>query len=369
MALTQVQSGILADSTQTYGMKNRIINGDMRIDQRNAGASVNITNNAPTYTVDRWLIYSNNDGACSVQQVTDAPTGFVKSLKVTTATADASLSSTQRVILLHRFEGFNTADFAWGTANAKAVTLSFWVKSTLTGMFGAAIQNADVNRAYPFSYTINAANTWEYKTVTISGDTTGTWAVDNTQSLRLTLGLGVGSTYNGTAGSWTAADINSVTSATSLIGTLGATWQITGVQLEVGSTATAFDYRQYGTELLLCQRYFWQTNASGQSNGEGTGMSGVGNGTTALHRVNLPTRITMRVVPSLVFSNLSGNGTDLRAYNGSAVNNVTSPGTNYSTRDTLQTDFSLSGSFTAGQYISVLWIGTVLGYIRADAEL
>jgi hypothetical protein len=296
MALTQVQSGILADSTQTYGMKNRIINGDMRIDQRNAGASVTISNNAATYTVDRWLIYSNNDGACSVQQVTDAPAGFVKSLKVTTATADASLSSAQRAILIHRFEGFNTADFAWGTASAKSVTLSFWVKSTLTGMFGAAIQNADVNRAYPFSYTINAANTWEYKTVTISGDTTGTWAVDNTQSLRLTLGLGVGSTYNGTAGSWTAADINSVTSATSLIGTLGATWQITGVQLEVGTTATQFDYRSYGTELQLCLRYTYVLNGPGAGDRIGSGFIF----STSQGIITIPHMVPMRASPSLV---------------------------------------------------------------------
>lgn len=290
MPLTQVKTSNL-DTTNSLFFRNRIINGDMRIDQRNAGASVSITNNAATYTLDRWLIYSNNDGACSVQQVTDAPVGFVKSLKVTTATADASLSASQRVILLHRFEGFNTADFAWGTASAKSVTLSFWVKSTLTGSFGAAIQNADVNRAYPFSYTINAANTWEYKTVTIPGDTTGTWAVDNTQSLRLTIGLGVGSTYNGTAGSWTAADINSVTSATSLIGTLGATWQITGVQLEVGTAATAFEYRPFGTELALCQRYTWVTNSDSISTGIGNG------GTNPWCNIVIP--IPMRATPTL----------------------------------------------------------------------
>lgn len=267
MALTQVDQGLLGPYAQYTGFKNRIINGAMMIDQRNAGASVSVANNTATYTVDRWLVYSNNDGFCSMQQVSDVPSGFVKSLKFTTTTADASLSATQRAMIQHRIEGLNAADLGWGTASAATVTLSFWVKSSLTGSFGAAVQNEAVNRAYPFSYTINAANTWEQKSVTIAGDTTGTWATDNTSWARINFGMGVGSTYSGTANAWAASDLNSVTGAVSVIGTLNATWQVTGVQLEKGSTATSFDYRPYGTELALCQRYFEILNSSSSAGG------------------------------------------------------------------------------------------------------
>jgi hypothetical protein len=256
MPLTQVSPALLDTQAQYTGFKNRIINGDMRIDQRNAGASVTPANATVTYTLDRWFVFEDTDGACSIQQVTDAPTGFVNSLKFTTTTADSSLSASQRVFLAQRIEGFNTADLAWGTASAAPVTLSFLVKSSLTGTFGGALQNGAFNRAYPFTYTISAANTWEQKTVTIAGDTTGTWATNNTSGIQVAFGLGVGTDNSGTAGSWAASNLQSATGAVSVIGTLNATWQATGVQLEKGSTATSFDYRPYGTELALCQRYY-----------------------------------------------------------------------------------------------------------------
>jgi len=153
-------------------------------------------------------------------------------------------------------EGFNVADLNWGTANAKTVTLSFWVRSSLTGTFGGVLQNSANNRSYPFTYTISSANTWEYETVTIAGDTTGTWLTTNGVGVWVMLGLGVGSTFSGTAGAWAGSNFISATGATSVVGTNGATFYITGVQLEVGSTATSFDYRPYTTELQLCQRYY-----------------------------------------------------------------------------------------------------------------
>jgi hypothetical protein len=242
-----------ADSLQ--GFRNRIINGDMRIDQRNAGASVTL-GSTESFVVDRWKAWEATDGAATAQQSTTVPNGFVNSFLWTTTTADASLGATQYGAIGHVIEGFNIADLGWGTANAKTVTLSFWVRSSLTGTFGGALSNIDVDRSYPFTYSISAANTWEQKSVTISGDTSGTWLTDNGSGLRIYFGLGVGSTYSGTAGAWAGSQFLSATGAVSVIGTLNATWYITGVQLEVGSVATPFERRPFGTELALCQRYF-----------------------------------------------------------------------------------------------------------------
>jgi hypothetical protein len=235
------------------GFKNRIINGAMVIDQRNAGASV--TPSSGNYTLDRWKYQATQSSKVTIQQSTTAPSGFGFSLLVTSSSS-YSVTSTDEFEITQPIEGFNTADLAWGTASAQAVTVSFWVRSSLTGTFGGAIGNNAFNRSYPISYTINAANTWEQKTVTIAGDTSGTWVgATNGIGLYLYLALGAGSTKSGTAGSWSGNYYVSATGATSVVGTNGATFYITGVQLEKGSTATSFDYRPYSTELALCQRY------------------------------------------------------------------------------------------------------------------
>jgi hypothetical protein len=259
MALTQVQSGILADSTQTYGMKNRIINGDMRIDQRNAGASVT-QNDTGIYTLDRWSAYGVVTSKFAVRQNVNSvtpPAGFKNYLGITSSSA-YSITSGDIYIVQQNIEGYNVADLAWGTASASTVTLSFWVRSSLTGTFGGSL-TAGNSRNYPWSYTISSANTWEYKTITIPGDTSGTWGSTNGTGVIVNWSLGTGSTYSNTAGAWTASSSYSVPGATSLVGTSGATLYITGVQFEKGSTATQFDYRPFGTELQLCQRYFCKT--------------------------------------------------------------------------------------------------------------
>jgi hypothetical protein len=209
-----------------------------------------------TYVMDRWAAYEDTDGVISVQRVAEAPTGFVNSAKVTVTTADTSLAATQSVTFRQSIEGFNCADLYWGYSAAQTVTLSFWVRSSLTGTFAGAISNSDNTRSYPFTYTISVANTWEYKTVTISGDTTGTWGTNTATGIAVLFNLGAGSTYTGTAGAWVGTNIVSVTGSVNLIGTLNATWQITGVQLEPGTVATPFERRSYGQELALCQRYF-----------------------------------------------------------------------------------------------------------------
>ena len=227
----------------------------MVIDQRNAGASVA----TPAYSLDRWFADAAIAGKYTVQQNSGAvtpPAGFVNYLGAVSSSAYALLTGSYYTLQQY-IEGYNVSDFAWGTANAQSVTLSFWVRSSLTGTFGGSVKNSAATRSYPFTYTVNAANTFEQKTVTIAGDTSGTWLTTNGIGISLFFGLGVGATYSGTAGAWASANYASATGATSVVSTNGATFYITGVQLEKGSTATSFDYRPYGTELALCQRYFY----------------------------------------------------------------------------------------------------------------
>jgi hypothetical protein len=255
------QAAILAASGSpgtTTGFKNRIINGAMVIDQRNAGASVTPANGS--YTLDRWKFSVAQASKLTVGQSSTAPAGFSNSMLVTSSSA-YSIVSTDYFVPSQKVEGYNCADFGWGTANAKTITLSFWVRSSLTGTFAVTILNGANDRSYPATYTINSANTWEQKSITIAGDTSGTWLTTNGIGLDIYWNLGTGSTYSGTANTWQAGPIYSATGATSLVGTSGATWYMTGVQLEVGSSATGFEYRQYGQELALCQRYFQKTNS------------------------------------------------------------------------------------------------------------
>ena len=253
-----ISSGTVAEayggtgtSTGYYGFKNRIINGAMIINQR----ATSVTDTG--YVTDRWQYSVSVASKATVSQDTSVyPAGFNASLKVLSSSA-YTVGSGELFLLKQAIEGFNFADMAWGTANAKTITISFWVYSSLTGTFGGALQNGAQNRSYPFTYTISAANTWEQKSVTIAGDTSGTWVgATNGAGVYVFFGLGCGSTVSGTAGSWAGAAYWSATGAVSVVGTNGATFYITGVQLEKGSTATSFDYRPYGTELALCQRYF-----------------------------------------------------------------------------------------------------------------
>jgi len=257
MALTTVQAGILATPAQYTAMKNRIINGAMVIDQRNAGASTTIT--ASAYTLDRWQAVITQASKFSVQQnagSVTSPVGFTNYLGVTSSSA-YSVTSTDAFLIAQYIEGFNTADLGWGTVSAKTVTLSFQVYSSLTGTFGGSINNAAFNRNYLFSYSIPTANTWTTVSITIAGDTTGTWVgATNGVGIAVRFGLGSGSTYSGTANTWQAGNLVQPTGSVSVVGTSGATFYITGVQLEVGSSATGYEYRQYQQELALCQRYY-----------------------------------------------------------------------------------------------------------------
>jgi hypothetical protein len=298
--VTFPDSSLQAAAASPYVLKNRIINGDMRIDQRNAGASVTPANG--TYTLDRWGVNQFASASkFSVQQSSTTPTGFNNSLIVTSLSA-YSVAVGDIYSIFQRIEGFNVADLGWGTANAQTVTLSFWVRSSLTGTFGGAFQNGDGDRAYPFTYTISAANTWEQKTITVAGDTTGTWLKTNGLGLQITFGLGVGSNRSATAGSWQAGNFGSATGATSVVGTNGATWYLTGVQLEIGTSATPFERRLYNQELANCQRYYFKVDPT--SSNEILGAMYNNTATRAVVTVNY--HATMRVRPTLSYTILVG---------------------------------------------------------------
>jgi hypothetical protein len=255
MPISQVP---FAGISNPVNFRNRIINGDMEIDQRNAGASVSIANTSVfTYTLDRWAAYGNQLSKFSVQQNAASvtpPVGFSYYLGATSSSA-YSVISTDTFYVGQIIEGYNIADLGWGTANAKTVTLSFWVRSSLTGTFGGALQNSGFTRSYPFSYSISSANTWEYKTVIIVGDTSGTWLTTNGHGISVFFGLGQGTSTSATAGAWAAGNFNNATGATSVVGTNGATLYITGVQLEAGSQASGFEFLPIDVSLGRCLRY------------------------------------------------------------------------------------------------------------------
>jgi len=242
--------------------RNRIINGDMRIDQRNAGASVTF-DGTNKFVTDRFYGFSNV-GTTTSQQSTTAPTGFNNSLLVTQSTGGSVVSSSY-LALNHRIEGFNFADLGWGSASAKTITLSFWVRSSITGTFSVAFINSAVNRSYVTNYSISAADTWEQKTITIAGDTSGTWVTNNGIGVTIVWNLGYGSNYTtSTLDAWAAsAKYGSTTTTTSFASTTGATFYITGVQLEVGTVATSFEHRPISVELSLAQRYYAFFRAGG----------------------------------------------------------------------------------------------------------
>jgi len=335
------------NTTDRYGFVNRIINGDCRIAQRGT-AAVTTQNSFP---VDRFKINNSSDGAFSAQQDSSAPTGFLNSVKVTITTADASLTTTQQLQTRYPIEGTNVADLAWGTASAKTVTLSFWTRSSLTGTFGGALRNADNTRSYPFAYSISVADTWEYKSVTIAGDATGTWVTDTGVGITIDWSLGAGPDRSGTAGAWAGANYGSSTGATSVVGTLNATWFITGVQLEVGSVATPFERRPYGLELPLCQRYFYNYPIFNLFAWQGWAF------TTNNGSIRLPIPITMRTEATATISGSVGDNTkDWTIYNNGAYRTVTSivveNATLNSVRVNIVTSSGLAGSDAFGLYAS-----------------
>ena len=240
------------------GSKNMVINGDMRIDQRNSGSAVS-SHNANLFPVDRFRCLENTDGSVSMQRVADAPTGFEYSLKFTVTGTDTSLTTNQFTRALHPIEGHNISHLNWGTSNAKTCTLSFHVKSSVAGQYYINIFNNAANRSMVKGYTIDAANTWEKKEITIIGDQTGTWLTDNSAGIYIGWSQGSGPTYHTTTlDAYQGSFVMVKSDQTNLTATNGATWQLTGVQFELGEKATDFEHRSYADELAKAQRYYYK---------------------------------------------------------------------------------------------------------------
>ena len=255
----------LIGSQTALSNRNLIINGAMQISQRGTSFSYAHDGTIAAYNLDRFNFAMRGGGYadeydCTVAQVSDSPDGFSNSLKITTGTAESTISSDEYYVLYQSIEAQNLQQLEYGTSSAKRVTLSFYVKSSLTGTFGTTLYQADDNRVINTTYTIDSANTWERKTVTFPADTTGVIDNDNGGGLNVYWTFGAGSDFDGaSATTWTAyTNTNLVNSSGSdaLITTAGATWQVTGVQLEVGEQATPFEHRSFADELARCQRYF-----------------------------------------------------------------------------------------------------------------
>jgi len=341
--------------TPSVNMKNRIINGAMVIDQRNAGASLSVANDG-VYSLDRWRI-SNGVSTVTVQQSSSViPTGFANSLGLTVSTTD----NTGSHAIQQYIEGFNTSDLGFGTANAKTITLSFWVRSSLIGLYGVGFQNSAQNRSYVGTYTINTANTWEQKTITVAGDTSGTWiGATNGIGLSLEFDLGSTSSFNQTAGSWgTTANARRTSSCVNWANTASATFYITGVQLEVGNTATSFDYRPYGTELALCQRYFWKQTYQQANTRFGTGI-GLGDSTIDGLLINLP--VPMRAVPTNAVNAIG-------VYDGTTAKNITALNTSYSSPVLFAQQATADATTTAGKVVQIYATGST-AFVSSSAEL
>jgi len=342
--------------TGGFAFRNRLINSDMRIDQRNAGASVSTSGSFP---VDRFAVGSTGSVTFTAQRSTTAPAGFINSVLWTTGTG-AAPTSTQQSNISQGVEGLNVSDFGWGTASAVTVTLSFWVRSSLTGTFCVAITNN--SRSYPATYTISAANTWEQKTITIAGDTSGTWVTTNERAFRVVFDYGTGSNRLGTANIWQSGEYISVSGATQVCATSGATFYITGVQLEKGSTATSFDYRPYSTELQLAQRYYWKITA--QTIGDQLGVGLNTTTTTGTYFLSFP--VAMRTNPTALEQ--TGTAGDYRIYHNvvttcSSVPTFSSAST-YATRTT----FTVASGLTTGQ-ASFPQAQSTNAYLAWSAEL
>jgi len=357
LAVNIAQSG-----SNNVTMRNKIINGAMVIDQRNAGAS--ITPTSGQLSLDRFICYLSAASKYTVQQNAGSitpPAGFTNYLGVTSSSA-YSVSASDFFFIAQFVEGFNVADLAWGTANAKAVTLSFWVYSSLTGTFGGSLRNDGATRSYPYTYTVSSANTWTQISVTIAGDTSGTWLTNNGVGVRVQFGLGCGSSVSGTAGAWAGTNYQSATGATSVVGTSGATFYITGVQLEKGSTATSFDYRPYGTELALCQRYATSSFPSGTAWAQNAGTTGTYaylvqvSSTTAGFGVSMPFPVQMRTAPTVTYYNPSAANDKWRNTIANA-DSASGAAVNINAWGTMITNYQVAGD-SASQTCKVHWSAT-----------
>jgi len=335
-----------------YGSKNKIINGTMQIAQYGSTAVYANTTSTRTYTcVDRWHYQTTIGGKYTLQQSTSAPSGFINSLLVTSTSAYTPATG-DALGIGQVIEGVNIADLAWGTTSGKSVTLSFWTQSSVTGFFGGCLINSATNSSYPFYFFCGIANFWQKQTINIPAPPNGTtWLTNNGGGIYLYINMGVGTTYAGAGNVWGTQNCQGAQSTSNIVATNGATFYITGVQLEVGSAATAFDYRPYGTELALCQRYFERSYNIGSATGSFTnGFSGFVTSTTSATDVipNLRYAVTKRDTPTVVVYN-AVSGASGAAYRTSDAASISVSGINYSGTTGVGTFTLASGSI--GNYL------------------
>ena len=274
--------------------RNRIINGNMVVNQRGYTSAAPLTTSG-NFCTDRFNIVNTTTGGFSAYQSTGAPTGFINSLSFNKTTG-AAPTATDNSYIYHAIEGYNISDLAWGTANAKTITLSFWVYAGATGTFGGSIRNPlPPLYSYPFTYTIPVANAWTQISITIAGPTVGTWATDNTQGMYVFFDLGSGSNFRGAAGAWTSGNYVGATGTTTYpVSTSGGAIFITGVQLEVGTKATPYEMQIYSDQLAQCQRYYYRISTGSNYSQFGVGICG----STTVAVMNIPIPVTMRASPT-----------------------------------------------------------------------
>ena len=347
---------------QQLSNRNLLINGDMQISQRNVTSSVAVVGNQ--YTLDRWQ--SVNDAGSSkftVQQVTDAPVGFYNSLKMTSSSAYTP-TSTEVFGIGQKIEGKNTNWLMFGSSNAKSITISFFVKSSLTGTFNGSVLNADMLRGYPWTYTISSANTWEYKTVTVAGSQDGTWHNNNNEGMRIFWNMGSGTNRSGTAGQWSTTQYTfGATGATQAVATNGATLQITGCQVEVGGTATTFEHRSIGEEFARCQRYYQQ-----YVNISAVGYVPNNSSRTYSHGFFFP--VEMRAAPTMSITN-TGSSNGQYITDGATNRYVSSVLSQGSKTTHMSVSFNISGDLSdyRGAYLFGTENTTYQTTYKIDAEL
>ena len=342
--------------------RNLIINGAHIIDQRNNGSSATVTHAADHFIADRFRFTENHTGSFSAQQVSDAPVGFEKSSKVTVTGTDTSLAATEFSRILQGIEGRNISHLNWGSSNAKTCTLTFYVKSSVAGQYYLSIFNNAANRTMLKGYTIDAADTWEKKTIQIIGDTTGTWLTSNLTGIYLSWSLGTGSTYqSSTLDAYQAGFFMAKSDQVNLAATNSATWQITGVQMEVGTEATPFEHRSYGDELAMCQRFYvksWSQGSAVTTNPGVITASCVGDVNRAFGNVFWP--VTMRTAPTVTWYSGS-SGTVNKWRNGSQGTDITPAAAN--------TAIGESGyGFVLSSGIAAV-TDTLQGHYQAECEL
>ena len=360
MALSKIPSAGFQDNVK---FRNLIINGSMDIAQRATSASSLTSTSYPT--VDRFQFQVGSAGTWSVEQSSTVPTGqgFAKSTKIDCTTADASLGASDYVIFGQNIEGQNLQYLKKGTSSAESLTCSFWVRSNKTGTYICEISDNDNTRQISKSYTINSADTWEKKTLTFVGDTTGTLDNDNATSLQLFFWLAAGSTFSGGSSlktSWGSTTNERVVGQVNFADSTSNEWYITGVQLEAGTTASDFEFLPFDVNEQRCLRYYQEPNKGYRMDNY---VANCYNTTTAYGQTTLS--VPMRTQPSVTW-NVVGTG-DIQGFAGNAQKSLSAIGTSH--LSPYAVSYYVSGTFTTGQAIHFNNYDTTNPFVKISAEL